>query len=128
MIAMEEKQKYIDEIYHFNGKWEMPSLCGVWIRKKEDKTLVILTEMYEENPGSSVTGMVSTVAAEVVKKYQIDPEEAVFIVHNPERSSKYEFFAESFYRAEMEWDGSAYKSLKWVKLDGNILTAETLRR
>jgi len=116
LIHMEEKKKYIDEIFHFSGKWEMPSLCGLWIRRKDNETLVILTEMYEENPGSSVTGMVAIVAAEVVKKYDIDPETAVFIVHNPERSSKYEFFAESFYQAVMKWDGNAYKSLKWLKV------------
>ena len=113
---MEENKKYIDEIYHFKGKWEMPSLCGLRIRRKADETLVILTELYEENPGSSVTGMVEAIATEVVRNYNIDPDTAVFIVHNPERGSKYEFFAESFYQAVMKWDGNAYKSLKWLKV------------
>ena len=119
---MEEKKKYIDEVYHFNGKWEMPSLCGLWIRRKEDGTLIILTELYEENPGSSVTGMIEIVAAEVVKKYQIDPSTAVFIVHNPERSSRYEFFAEMFYRAKMRWNVDRYQDLDWEKLAGIDVT------
>jgi hypothetical protein len=114
---MEEKKKYIDEIFHFKGKWEMPSLCGVYIRKKEQGTLVILTEMYEENPGSSVTGMVEPIATEVVGKYNIDPVAAEFIVHNPERSSKYEFFAEMFYRAKMQWDGEKYLGVEWEKIE-----------
>ena len=114
---MEEKKKYIDEVFHFKGKWEMPSLCGLYIRKQENGTLVILTEMYEENPGSSVTGMVEAIATEVVKKYRIDPLTAGFIVHNPERSSKYEFFAEMFYRAEMHWDGERYSGVEWEKIE-----------
>ena len=114
---MEEKKKYIDEIFHFSGKWEMPSLCGVYVRRKGDRTLVVLTEMYEENPGSSVTAMIGPLATEVVGKFDIDPLTAEFIVHNPERSSKYEFFAESFYRAEMEWDGNKYCNIEWEKLD-----------
>jgi len=119
---MEEKRKYVDEIYHFNGKWEMPSLCGLWFRKTEGGTLVILTELYEENPGSSVTGLVAQVATEVVRKYGIDPVTADFIVHNPERSSKYEFFAEMFYRAKMVWDGDRYQDLDWEKLAGIDVT------
>lgn len=117
---MKEKQKYIDEIFHFNGKWEMPSLCGLQIRKSDSGSLVILSEMYEENPGSSVTEMITSLATEIVAKYGLDPATAVFIVHNPERSSKYEFFAESFYRAEMQWEGNAYKNLKWSKIEGLI--------
>lgn len=115
---MEEKKKYIDEIFHFSGKWEMPSLCGVYIRKTGHGTRVVLTEMYEENPGSSVTAMVEAIATEVVRKYQIDPLTAEFIVHNPERSSKYEFFAEMFYRAGMHWDGERYSAVEWEKLEG----------
>ena len=114
---MEEKQKYVDEIYHFKGKWEMPSLCGLMIRRSINQTLVILTELYEENPGSSVTGMIEDLAAEVAGKYDIDCKTAVFIVHNPKRSSRYEFFAETFYRAIMNWDGEKFVGLAWEKLE-----------
>jgi hypothetical protein len=114
---MTEKLTYIDEIFHFSGKWEMPSLCGVYIRRKDYGTLVVLTEMYEENPGSSVTGLVEIVATEVVNKYGIDPMTAVFIVHNPERSSKYEFFAEMFYKANMRWDGEKFVEVDWEKVE-----------
>jgi len=112
---MEAKIKYVDEIFHFSGKWEMPSLCGIQIRKKDNGTLVILTELYEQNPGSSVTGMIEAVATEVVKHYGIPPETAVFIVHNPERSSHHEFFAETFYYARLKWDGEKYSYPEWEK-------------
>lgn len=115
---MEAARKYVDEIFHFSGKWEMPSLCGLQIRREPGRTLVVLTEMYEENPGNSVTGMVEQVATEVVEKFDISPTSAEFIVHNPQRSNKYEFFAETFYRAEMKWDGEKYKDVEWEKLEG----------
>jgi hypothetical protein len=112
---MEEKRKYVDEVFHFKGKWEMPSLCGLQIRREDKRTLVILTELYEENPGNSVTGFIEKVATEVVKMYGIPPGKAEFIVHNPQRSSKYEFFAETFYRAKMQWNGERYKDVEWEK-------------
>jgi len=115
---MEEQKKYVDEIFHFKGKWEMPSLCGVQISKQDSYTLVILTELYEQNPGSSVTGMVAEVATEIVKKFDIDPAGTRFVVHNPQRGNKYEFFAESFYEARMSWEGSKYSEVVWVKLEG----------
>jgi hypothetical protein len=117
-----EGKKYIDEIHHFPGKWEMPSLCGLGIRKRGDETLVILTELYEDNPGSSVTGMVEQVATGLVEKNRLDPHRAIVIVHNPERSSRYEFFAETFYRAEMEWDGKKYFAVEWVRLEAEEIS------
>ena len=117
MKIMEKKQKYIDEIYHFKGKWEMPSLCGLKILKKSDNHIIILTELYEENPGSSATDMIEILAGEIVAKYPIEPESAVFIVRNPERSSHYTFFAETFHRARMDWDGEKFKGLAWEKAD-----------
>ncbi len=117
-MIMEEKKKYIDEIYHFKGKWEMPSLCGIYIRSNDRETVVVLTELYEENPGNSVTGLVEQVSAEIVGKYNLDPHKTVFYVHNPERSSKYEFFAEMFYQAHMKWDGERFTDLDWEKVAG----------
>ena len=115
---MREHQKYIDEIYHFKGKWEMPSLCGLKILKKADNHIIILTELYEENPGSSVTDMIETLAKEIISKYAIEPESAVFIVRNPERSSHYTFFAETFHHALMNWDGEKFTGLDWEKAKG----------
>ena len=114
---MEDKRKYIDEIFRFKGKWEMPSLCGLQVRREEGRVLVILTEMYEENPGNSVTGMVEQVATDVVTKHGIPPLSAEFIVHNPQRSNKYEFFAETFYRAKMRWDGERYTEVDWERVE-----------
>ena len=117
-----EKNNYIGEIYHFSGHWEMPSLCGLMIRQHENGTLVLFTELYEENPGSSVTGMIEQLATRIVKERALTPDRCEFIVHNPERSSRYEFFAETFYRAEMQWDGEKFIGLQWEKLEDWAIT------
>jgi hypothetical protein len=114
---MEQHRNFVEEIYHFTGQWEMPSLCGLMIQRKELGGLVLLTELYEDNPGSSVTGMIEPLATRIVKQFGLQPDITEFIVHNPERSSRYEFFAETFYKAHMKWDGERYGELKWEKLE-----------
>lgn len=114
---MEKKDEYIDEIYHFKGKWEMPSLCGLMIRKNDSNPVIILTELYAENPGSSVTDVIGTLAGELVKKFAIPAETAIFVVRNPQRSVHYNFYAESFHRARMHWDGERYVGLRWERLE-----------
>lgn len=115
---MQAPDKYTKEVFHFSGQWEMPSLCGILVREKEGATQVILTEMYQSNPGSSVTSMIETLAADIILKYSLVPGKTDFIVHNPERSAHYTFFAETFYRAVMTWDGERFTGLTWEKLEG----------
>ncbi len=116
---MDKPDKYIDEIFHFQGKWEMPSLCGLKILDKNDNHIIILTELYTENPGSSATDMIEMLAGLIVHKFNLDPEKSVFIVRNPERSAHYEFFAETFHQAHLIWDGERFTGLAWEKV-GNI--------
>ena len=113
---MDTKGRYIDEIHHFEGKWEVPSLCGLKIVEKVDHHQVIFTELYVENPGSSATEMILSLAKQVVRKYNLDPEKTEFIIRNPERSSHYEFFAETFHRAVMKWDGERFWGLTWERI------------
>ena len=114
---MDKPDKYIDEVFHFQGKWEMPSLCGLKILDKAHNHIIILTELYTENPGSSVTEMIEVLAVLIVKKYNLDPERSIFIVRNPKRSAHYEFFAETFHRARMNWNGEKFDGLTWERMN-----------
>jgi len=115
---MDRPDPYIDEIFHFQGKWEMPSLCGLKILNKIDNHIIILTELYTENPGCSATDMIDVLAGLIVKEFNLDPEKSVFIVRNPERSAHYEFFAETFHHARMIWDGERFTGVAWEKVEG----------
>ena len=52
---MKVSPKYYDEIFDFAGQWDMPSKCGLKIIQHNDKKTVIVTELYQDNPGTSVT-------------------------------------------------------------------------
>jgi hypothetical protein len=65
---MKVSQDYYDEIFPFKGEWDMPSACGLKIRTKGDKTFVIVTELYQENPGSSVTYAGISLAEQICKE------------------------------------------------------------
>ena len=52
---MKVPKEYYDEIFTFRGTWDEPSCCGLKIRRQGVKTYVIVTELYQENPGTSIT-------------------------------------------------------------------------
>ena len=51
---MKVPEKYYDEIFEFNGLWDVVSKCGLKIIDKGGKKTVIVTELYQDNPGTSV--------------------------------------------------------------------------
>src|SRR5574344_176323 len=48
-------ETYYDHIFHFLDKWETPSLFGLKMTTYQDKTIILVTELYQTNPGTSVT-------------------------------------------------------------------------
>ena len=108
--------KYIDQIYHFKGAWDVPSFCGLKIKAKKDKTIVVLTELYDSNTGSSVTSWIDKLATELTKTFEIDPEKLILIEHNPDRKSSLEFFKETFNLVSFEWDGEKFINPSWKRI------------
>jgi len=113
---LKTKSKYIDEIYEFKGLWDVPSFCGLKIVVKDDKTIIIATELYDSNPGSSVTSWVDKLATELVFKNQIDHYNLIFIEHSPDRKSNLEFYKETFDKVSFDWDGDKFTSPKWNRM------------
>jgi len=113
---MTEKSDFIDHIYHFKGAWDVPSFCGLKIIAKKDKTLVILTELYDSNPGSSVTSWIDKLATGLIREFEIEPEKLILIEHNPDRKSSLEFFKETFDIVSFEWNGKNFVSPSWKRL------------
>ena len=52
---MKVPREYYDEIFPFADRWGLPSACGLKIRRHGGTTYVIVTELYQENPGNSIT-------------------------------------------------------------------------
>jgi hypothetical protein len=94
---MKVSEKYYDEIFDFKGQWGMPSKCGLKIIKKENKTFVIVTELYQENPGTSVTYAGKLLKKQICEAKNIDAGSVVYIECNPDTNSVLSFYDEEFF-------------------------------
>jgi len=94
---MKVSDKYYDEIFDFLGQWELPSKCGLKIIKKENKTIVIVTELYQHNPGTSVTYAGYTLAKQICERKGIRPEDMVYLECTPDTNSKLSFYDEAYF-------------------------------
>ncbi len=102
---MKTQKKDIDIIFNFNGLWDLPSKCGLKIYYKLNSTIVIVTELYKENPGTSITDVSASLAMQICEKYNIDLSEIVYIESSPESNSKLSFYREKNYKVNFEIDG-----------------------
>jgi hypothetical protein len=93
--------------YGYLAKWD--SWCDVDVYSGGDKpALVIFTEV-ADNPGTSITNAIETIAAMVVKDYDLDPVATIFIEH-------YTYDPETFDKVEMPWTGDSYDNPKWTSI------------
>jgi hypothetical protein len=93
---MKVPQKYYDEIFSFKGQWDVPSCCGLKIVNKE-KTVVIVTELYQENPGTSVTSAGLNLAKQICLGKNLNINEIIYLECNPDTNSKLSFYDEEFF-------------------------------
>jgi hypothetical protein len=108
---------YFDKVYDFKGQWDVPSCCGIKIINQPEKTIVIATELYAENPGTSVTSYCAQLAGIICKEYSVSPENLVLIVHDPNSKSKLTFMNGFFYKVDLIWDGTKFVQPKWNQID-----------
>lgn len=87
---------YMDEVFEFEGQWGVPSHCGLKISENEKQVIVITTELYDTNPGTSVTRWSAQLANTICSLKNIDKGKLIFIVHIPDRKSKLDFYKETF--------------------------------
>ncbi|MEI6124615.1 MAG: hypothetical protein WCQ95_13440 [Bacteroidota bacterium] len=112
---------YFEEVYEFKGLWDVDSRCGLKLVHHTDKTVVIATELYVENPGTSVTNFSAQLASILCQHFNIPPDKLIFIVHDPEAKSKLTFMNEHFYRVDFEWDGTKFMYPKWSQIEKKIV-------
>jgi hypothetical protein len=94
---MKVSEKYYDEIFNFNGQWDIPSKCGLKIIEKEGKIYVVVTELYQDNPGTSVTAAGKLLALQICEKKGLPLSEIVYLECNPNTNSKLSFYDEEFF-------------------------------
>ena len=118
---MKASEKNIDEIFTFEGSWGVESRCGLRRAVRGDRTVVIVTELYQDNPGSSVTSVSTSLAGQICSRYGIDPRTMIYIESAPAMNSKLSFYDEEYYRVDFDIDdttgGVTLASPRWTKLD-----------
>lgn len=107
---------YFSEVYDYPGQWDVPSRCGLKMVKQTNRTVVIATELYAENPGTSVTNFCAQLATRICYDFKIEPNSLVFIVHDPDSRSKLSFLNEFFYRVDFDRDGERFVNPRWTQL------------
>ena len=101
---MKVSPDYYDELFPFLGQWDMESLCGLKIRTVDGKTYVIVTELYQENPGTSVTYAAESLMQQICKAKGLNPDEVVYLECNPNTNSKLSFYDEEFFQVDFKAD------------------------
>jgi hypothetical protein len=106
---MQVPEKYYDEIFDFKGQWDMPSRCGLKIIRGE-KNIVIVTELYQDNPGTSITAAGKRLAEQVCRDKGLNLSEIMYLECNPNTGSKLSFYDEEFF--EVDFSGEpVYRQL-----------------
>ena len=96
---MRVPEKYYDEIFEFRGLWDLPSRCGLKIIKGE-KPIVIVTELYQDNPGSSVTAAGKNLAEQICRAKDFCLDKIMYLQCNPGTDSKLSFYDEDFFEVD----------------------------
>ena len=123
MKKLKVSTDFIDEIYEFRGKWDVPSKCGLMIVKKGSEHIIIASELYDENPGTSVNTWNCELAETICRERGIDPATLVFIEHTPDKGSKLENYRETFDRVIFKIEDGKFTDPDWEPL-----TREEVRR
>jgi len=108
---MKVPKAYYDEIFPFRGQWDMPSACGLKIREVEGKTVVIVTEMYQENPGTSVTYAGRSLAEQICEAKGLQLSDIIYLECTPDTNSKLSFYDEEYFRVDFSGERPAYTQL-----------------
>jgi hypothetical protein len=111
---MRVPEKYYDEVFDFKGQWDMPSRCGLKIIKKE-KTIVIVTELYQDNPGTSITAAGKSLAQQICVSKGLNLSEIMYLECSPDTGSKLSFYDEEFF--EVNFSGGAEPSYRQLAAD-----------
>ena len=95
---MKVPEKYYDEIFEFKGQWEAPSKCGLkTVYKKNGEIIVIVTELYQDNPGTSVTYTGYALFKQICDNKGLRESDVIYLECNPDTNSKLSFYDEEFF-------------------------------
>lgn len=108
---MKVSPEYYDELFPFKGEWDMESMCGLKTRIVDGITHIIVTELYQENPGSSITYTGKYLAEQVCQAKNLKLDEIKYIECTPDTNSKLSFYDEEYFLVDFSGAEPAYTQL-----------------
>jgi len=94
---MKVPKNYFDEVFEFAGLWNLPSACGLKIIDKDNKKIVIVTELYQDNPGTSVTRAGYALAKQICERKGLSLSEIMYLECTPNTNSVLSFYDEQYF-------------------------------
>ena len=94
---MKVPEKYYDEIFDFKGQWDAPSKCGLKTKVFKRQTYIIVTELYQDNPGTSVTYAGYSLFKQICICKGFAENDVIYLECNPDTNSKLSFYDEEFF-------------------------------
>ena len=118
---MKVSPDYYDEIFSFKGEWDMPSTCGLKIRRKAGRIFVIVTELYQDNPGTSVTYAGQKLAEQICQAKGLDIASITYVECNPDTNSKLSFYDEEYFQVDFSADVQhRYRQMDRTEIEGML--------
>ncbi|MDR1847759.1 MAG: hypothetical protein LBR17_06560 [Bacteroidales bacterium] len=99
---MKVSENYYDEVFQFKGQFDIPSCCGLKIKQKDGRTVVCVTELYQDNPGTSVTYAGKELLIQICEAKNLDIEKVVYLQCNPDTNSKLSFYDEEYFEVTFQ--------------------------
>jgi hypothetical protein len=106
----------IDTVFEFEGSWGLGSKCGLKHFEFNGKDCIVVTELYKDNPGTSITQVTTSLATQICEKLNIDPDNLIYIEHCPDMNSKLSFYNEEFYLVSFERIDGKFANPSWHML------------
>lgn len=119
---MKVNDKYFDEIFDFAGQWDMPSKCGLKVEERNGKYVILVTELYKENPGTSITYAGGSLIKQICEAKNLDYNDIIYIECNPEMGSKLSFYDEECYLVTFEVIDNIPCNLKYNTISSDELS------
>ena len=115
---MRVSEKYYDEVFNFSGLWDIPSCCGLRILHGfNDKTVIIVTELYQDNPGTSVTAAGKSLAEQICRAKGLKLGEVIYLECNPDTNSKLSFYDEEIFEVDFsDAKAPSYRQLSALEI------------
>lgn len=113
---MKASQEHIQQLFDFKGRLGLASKCGLYIKQKGEKSIVIVTELYQENPGSSITSVTASLAMQIAQAFNISLEKLVYIESTPDMKSKLSFYDDEYYLVTFDLLDTTLQNPSWKKL------------